>query len=148
MHTEGTSRMPGTENQQPSPYVQDGQQPTEPVAFTGSGALGTDPIETPAGSASPKRWISDEKLQAWFSYHPATPFTGAAHDAWRDSVRVLAEFANEFLPEGPEKTTTINKLREVMFWGNHMIATTPDHDYDVHPAEHAVTTYSSRPDPR
>lgn len=57
-----------------------------------------------------------------FSFHPATEVTGPKHENVRTSCFEFAEWLNENLPEGREKSLAITKLEEVMFWANAAIA--------------------------
>jgi hypothetical protein len=56
-----------------------------------------------------------------FTFHPATPTTGQAHDDVRKSCGELAERLNS-LPEGREKSLAITNLEQCMFWANAAIA--------------------------
>jgi hypothetical protein len=40
----------------------------------------------------------------------------------RDECQALAEFMNEVLPEGREKSLVLTKIEETMFWANAAIA--------------------------
>lgn len=67
--------------------------------------------------------MEQQDLQNRFSFHPATTDeTRNAHGDVRDLCRELADFLNERLPEGREKSTAIYKLEEAMFWANAAIA--------------------------
>lgn len=72
---------------------------------------------------SQKRFVPQEALISQFSYHPpSTPAIGALHGEVRDHSFALANWLNENLPECPEKTLAIRKVREAMMWGNAAIA--------------------------
>jgi hypothetical protein len=58
-----------------------------------------------------------------FAFHAATDQEKRDdHTSVRAHCRELADFLNELLPEGREKSTAITKLEEVMFWGNASLA--------------------------
>jgi hypothetical protein len=58
-----------------------------------------------------------------FAFHAATTEEKRdAHTSVRQHCRKLADFLNEKLPDGREKSTAITKLEEVMFWGNAALA--------------------------
>lgn len=58
-----------------------------------------------------------------FAFHAATTEGKRdAHASVRRNCRQLADFLNQKLPEGREKSLAITKLEEVMFWGNAAIA--------------------------
>ncbi len=58
-----------------------------------------------------------------FAFHAATTEEKRdAHTSVRQQCRQLADFLNEKLPDGREKSLAITKLEEVMFWGNAALA--------------------------
>ena len=58
-----------------------------------------------------------------FDFHPATTEEKRnEHTSVRQQCYQLAEFLNEKLPEGREKSLAITHLEEVMFWGNAALA--------------------------
>lgn len=58
-----------------------------------------------------------------FAFHAATTEEKRdAHTSVRQQCRQLADFLNEQLPEGREKSLAVTKLEEVMFWGNAALA--------------------------
>lgn len=58
-----------------------------------------------------------------FDFHPATTEEKRLeHGSVRAHCLELAEFLNQKLPEGREKSLAITHLEEVMFWGNAAIA--------------------------
>lgn len=62
-------------------------------------------------------------IQHRFAFHAATTDEKRdAHTSVRQKCRELADFINEALPDGREKSTAITKLEEVMFWGNAGLA--------------------------
>jgi hypothetical protein len=64
-----------------------------------------------------------------FAFHPAhTEQKRDAHASVRQICRQLADFLNDQLPEGREKSLAITKLEEVMFWGNAALARTQEEE--------------------
>lgn len=64
-----------------------------------------------------------EDIENRFAFHPATNEEKRNdHSSIRNACRELADFLNEKMPEGREKSIAITKLEEVMFWGNAGIA--------------------------
>lgn len=58
-----------------------------------------------------------------FAYHaPTTQEKRDNHSIMRQQCHQLADFLNERLPEGREKSLAITRLEEVMLWGNAAIA--------------------------
>lgn len=58
-----------------------------------------------------------------FAFHAATDEEKRdAHTSVRQHCRELADFLNEKLPEGREKSVVMTKLEEVMFWANAAVA--------------------------
>ena len=67
--------------------------------------------------------VSQDDLQNRFTYHPPlTDERRSAHENVRDECQALAEFMNEVLPEGREKSLVLTKIEETMFWANAAIA--------------------------
>ena len=58
-----------------------------------------------------------------FAFHPATTEEKRNdHASVRRHCQDLAEFLNEKLPDGREKTLAITHIEEAMFWGNAALA--------------------------
>lgn len=58
-----------------------------------------------------------------FAFHAATTEEKRdAHTSVRQHCRELADFLNERLPEGREKSLAMTHLEEVMLWGNAALA--------------------------
>ena len=58
-----------------------------------------------------------------FAFHAATTEEKRdAHTSVRQQCRQLADFLNDKLPEGREKSLAITNLEQVMFWGNAALA--------------------------
>jgi hypothetical protein len=67
--------------------------------------------------------MAPEDIAHRFAFHPAnTEEKRDAHTSVRQQCRQLADFLNEALPEGREKSLAITHLEEVMFWGNAALA--------------------------
>jgi hypothetical protein len=62
-------------------------------------------------------------LRNRFDYHPPKDeATRTAHEQVRGKCLELAEFINDTLPDGREKSTAITNLEQVMMWSNAGIA--------------------------
>jgi hypothetical protein len=62
-------------------------------------------------------------LENRFAFHPATTEEKQNdHASVRANCLYLANFLNEKLPEGREKSLAITHLEEVMLWGNAALA--------------------------
>lgn len=58
-----------------------------------------------------------------FAFHAATTEEKRdAHTSVRQQCRQVADFLNEKLPDGREKSLAITHLEEAMFWGNAALA--------------------------
>jgi hypothetical protein len=67
--------------------------------------------------------LSPEDIANRFDFHPATTEEKRnEHTSIRQSCRRLADYLNERLPEGREKSLAITHLEEAMFWSNAAIA--------------------------
>lgn len=67
--------------------------------------------------------MHSDDLANRFAFHAATTEEKRdAHTSVRQNCRALADFLNEKLPEGREKSLAITHLEEVMFWGNAALA--------------------------
>jgi len=65
-------------------------------------------------------------LKNRFNYHPAdTEYRQKAHEQVREQCLRAAEFINNNVREGREKSLAITKLEEAMFWANAAIARQP-----------------------
>lgn len=53
-----------------------------------------------------------------FQYLSPTPEQKSAMETARDAARAYASVLEGLLPEGPDKTYTLRKLREVAMWAN------------------------------
>jgi hypothetical protein len=69
------------------------------------------------------KFTPDAQLAEWFSYHPpSTPEIAHAHEKVRDACHDLAQVFSNLLPECPDKTVALWKVREAMFEANACIA--------------------------
>lgn len=67
--------------------------------------------------------IDPKDIEHRFAFHAATTDEKRdAHTSVRQNCRRLADFLNENLPDGREKSLAITHLEEVMFWGNAALA--------------------------
>lgn len=66
-------------------------------------------------------------IERRFAFHAATTNEKCdAHASVRQHCRALADFLNESLPEGREKSLEVTHLEEVMLWGNAALARAND----------------------
>jgi hypothetical protein len=67
--------------------------------------------------------MNDSDIEHRFAFHAATTEEKRdAHTSVRQNCRRLADFLNEKLPEGMEKSVAVTKLEEAMFWANAAVA--------------------------
>lgn len=67
--------------------------------------------------------IDPKDIEHRFAFHAAPDDEKRdAHTSVRQACRRLADFLNETLPDGREKSVAITKVEEVMFWGNAGLA--------------------------
>lgn len=57
-----------------------------------------------------------------FKYHAPDQLKIELHQGVREGCETLADYLNSVLPEGREKSVSITKLEEVMYWANASIA--------------------------
>lgn len=68
-----------------------------------------------------------DDIERRFAFHAATTDEKRnAHSSVRQRCRNLADFLNEALPEGREKSLAITHLEDVMMWGNAALARAND----------------------
>lgn len=71
--------------------------------------------------------MAPEDIAHRFAFHAATTEEKRnAHASVRQQCRQLADFLNDKLPDGREKSLAITHLEEVMFWGNAALARQSD----------------------
>lgn len=69
------------------------------------------------------KYVSDEEIHDWTCHHPPlTEVVVSAHVRVRQEFEELMVSMNGLLPEGPTKTTVLNKLRDAMMWANASVA--------------------------
>lgn len=67
--------------------------------------------------------IDPKDIEHRFAFHAAPDDEKRdAHTSVRQACRRLADFLNEALPDGREKSVAITKVEEAMFWGNAGLA--------------------------
>ena len=67
--------------------------------------------------------MNPQDIENRFAFHAATTEEKRdAHTSVRQQCGQLADFLNEKLPDGREKSSAITHLEEVMFWGNAALA--------------------------
>lgn len=67
--------------------------------------------------------MSPDDIAYRFAFHAATTQEKRdEHTSVRRMCRQLADFLNESVPEGREKSLAMTKLEEVMMWANAAIA--------------------------
>ncbi len=67
--------------------------------------------------------MDPKDIENRFAFHPAsTEEKREAHTSIRQNCKVLADFLNEKLPEGREKSLAITHLEDVMMWANASLA--------------------------
>jgi hypothetical protein len=67
--------------------------------------------------------IPAEDIENRFKFHPAdTPERISAHELVRNTMWNAAEYVNENVPDGREKSLAITALEDAMMWANAGIA--------------------------
>ena len=67
--------------------------------------------------------IAPEDIEHRFAFHAATTEEKRdAHTSVRQACRRLADFINEYAPDGREKSLAITHVEEAMLWANAAIA--------------------------
>lgn len=67
--------------------------------------------------------MTPEDIENRFAFHAATTAEKRdAHTSVRQTLRRAADYLNDTLPEGREKSLAITHLEEAMFWGNAALA--------------------------
>jgi hypothetical protein len=77
-----------------------------------------------------------------FDYLKPTPDQLVGMEEARKAAKVYARALDELLPDGPDKTYTLRKLREVAMWANIAVTRhvngTPREAIEEYPADHPV----------
>lgn len=66
--------------------------------------------------------ISDDQLEAWFTYHAPGPEDPPKYQAIRDAAKNLARTMRDNCPACPDTTAAIRKVREAVMTANAAIA--------------------------
>lgn len=67
--------------------------------------------------------MDPKDIENRFAFHAATTEEKRdAHTSVRQNCKVLADFLNDKLPEGREKSLAITHLEDVMMWANASLA--------------------------
>lgn len=66
--------------------------------------------------------MDQDELCNRFKYHAPNQLKVELHQGVREGCETLAEYLNNLLVDGREKSVAITKLEEVMFWANAFIA--------------------------
>lgn len=66
--------------------------------------------------------MNEDDLRNRFTYHPTSVHKSDKHDIIRSVALAYSTVLNELVPDGREKSTSITKLEEVVFWANAGIA--------------------------
>lgn len=64
-----------------------------------------------------------EAIEAIFTFHPPTEAQRLSYEQLRAGAKNVAYAIHHLCPEGPSRTTAMNKLREAVMWANASIAT-------------------------
>jgi hypothetical protein len=66
--------------------------------------------------------VTTEDIQNRFGFHPATDETRPMHQEIRACFTEFADFLNERLPAGREKSLALTALQEAAMWSNAAVA--------------------------
>lgn len=66
--------------------------------------------------------MTDEELQARFSYHAPKGSQPERYEQIRDQGKQLAELVDSKCPESREKSLALTKIEEAVMWANAAIA--------------------------
>lgn len=66
--------------------------------------------------------ITDEQLDNWFTYHSLTPEQLAKYLLIRANGLALAKTIVDSVPDGPDATAAVRKVREAVMTANQAIA--------------------------
>lgn len=66
--------------------------------------------------------MNHKRIDWDFDYHTPTAERGYLHQTVRNKLHRVALELNDLVPDGREKSLTMTKLEEAMFWANAAIA--------------------------
>lgn len=66
--------------------------------------------------------MSTDGLANRFEFHAATDITGPMHAEVRERHLALAQWVDEFVPDGRHKALALSAIEEAMHWANAAIA--------------------------
>lgn len=70
-----------------------------------------------------QRYVKPADIDNQTAYHPpANDFVRELHERVREQCNELMHWINDNVPEGPEKTIAIRRVRSAMMWANASIA--------------------------
>jgi hypothetical protein len=61
-------------------------------------------------------------IENWFTYHAPSPDQLVAYEKLRSSAKDFAKAINDLVPDSPDKTAAIRKVREAVMTANAAIA--------------------------
>ena len=67
-------------------------------------------------------YTTNDQLESWFIYHPPSPEQVIVYQELREKAKELAYFIRDNVPEGPDQTAALRKLRECVMTANSGIA--------------------------
>jgi hypothetical protein len=69
--------------------------------------------------------IDERTITNWFTYHPPVGDQSVVYETIRAHAREFAHILNNLVPDGPDKTVAMRKLRECVFIANAAVACAP-----------------------
>lgn len=70
--------------------------------------------------------IGKTDIDSRFTYHPPTENRKVKHLLIREHGKALAEYLDENVPDGREKSLAITKIEEAIMWANAGLARSPE----------------------
>jgi hypothetical protein len=74
----------------------------------------------------PRPHVSVDDIENWFTYHPPTPDQILQYTSIRDYAKSFAICILNNVPDSPDRTVAIRKLRECVMTANAAIACSND----------------------